>query len=103
MSAGDEYTDGLPNGEGTYSFVDGCEYTGTFSNGLVCGFGNYVTATGVVMRGYFDKYGTLHGPGLHAMTHLRILAGEFRHGLLWGSGVEYANDGTMCVPVGPVV
>ncbi len=87
--------DGLANGEGKYSFVDGTEFSGTFVNGVVTGFGNFVTATGVVQRGMFNRYGSLHGPGLHAFCHSRVLAGEFREGALWGDGVEFANDGTL--------
>lgn len=88
--------DGLPNGDGKFSFVDGSEYNGRFENGTACGFGSYVTPTGIVQRGVFDKLGSLHGPGLHAHSHSKIVAGEFRHGSLWGNGVEFANDGSMC-------
>jgi hypothetical protein len=56
----------------------------------VGGFGAYAGADGSSSRGYFNRLGQLHGPGIHtapgATTH--ITAGEFREGALWGRGLE---------------
>ncbi len=56
----------------------------------MCGLGAYAASSGECTRGRLNRYGLLHGEGVHARpgesTH--VFAGEFRDGALWGRGVE---------------
>ena len=76
------------------TFVDGSVYTGAFAAGKPCGFGNYSSCHGAGLRGYFNRFGVLHGPGIAAApdSPAHIMAGEFRNGALWGRGVEYHKE-----------
>jgi hypothetical protein len=93
--AGHKYCHGVPHGDGRITFIDGSEFVGEFNNGTVRRFGHYLSVAGDTMRGHFDKYGQLHGPGILAGSVVgpRLCAGELRHGLLHGPGVSFARSG----------
>ena len=84
---GDEYTDGLPHGNGKIRFVDGSVYEGEWKDGVPSGKGKYVASVGIVMEGTFGRWATLHGYGSYTIDDVTRI-GTWREGLLHGKGTE---------------
>ena len=76
------YLSGLPDKFGTMRFVDGSEYVGQLSDGVITGVGRYTDKNGDIMEGEFVK-GALHGEGTRrvvvAMTTITIMV--WQHGV----------------------
>lgn len=83
---GDEYMDGLPQGEVHIKFVDGSVYEGEMQHGRVQGKGKYTSAVGEVVEGDFNEWAMLHGMGTMSVAD-QTLIGQFQRGRLQGSGV----------------
>lgn len=83
---GDEYMDGLPNGQCHVRFVDGSEFVGRFQAGRVQGEGRYTDSYGSVWEGSFGKYGLLQGRGTVVVGD-RTESGSWSEGRLHGEGV----------------
>lgn len=86
LISGDEYADGIPDGEGHIRFVDGAEYYGRFRQGRPWGEGTYTDASGSMLRGSFGRLGLLDGKGSSAIGDL-CSSGTWKDGLLHGRGI----------------
>ncbi len=101
---GDEYCDGLLEGNATLKFADGSEspekcrviflleksffagrYDGEVSRGIPHGKGVYTDANGMKLDGQFD-YGLFHGSGTRSFADVNQL-GKFQEGELQGNAV----------------
>ena len=65
-----EVSNGVPNGQGTYTYLDGNKYVGEW------------------------KDGNFHGQGTETYPDGRKYVGEFKDGNPW-KGTEYDKDGTV--------
>jgi hypothetical protein len=91
---GDDYRDGVESGEGMHVvFPDGAVYDGEMRDGVVCGLGRYVSATGVVDEGSFVS-GVLHGPACkRTFPDGSFVEGPFVEGQLHGRGRQRERHG----------
>ena len=87
------WIEGLPNGEGTYKWVDGGTYQGEFLAGLKSGKGTLRLGE-IFYKGDFinDKY---HGEGRLVVKGEYEYVGEFSNGEFHGKGIiRYENGKT---------
>ncbi|KAL7680086.1 putative cyclophilin-type peptidyl-prolyl cis-trans isomerase domain-containing protein [Plasmopara halstedii] len=91
---GDDFRDGTENGKEMHvKFPDGATYDGEMQDGMITGHGRYVSSTGVIDEGLFDK-GVLHGPVCkRTFSDGSFEEGPFREGQLHGRGRQRGRHG----------
>ena len=88
-----EFKDGLPNGQGTYTFPSGEKYAGEFKDGKFNGQGTWIHPDGRIYVGEW-KDGKVHEQGTYTYTDGRKYVGEFKDTKTW-KGTEFDNDGNV--------
>jgi len=79
------------HGNGTYTFVGGSSYTGTFVNDHVEGRGTMKYSNGNMYKGDFVN-AEKHGEGVYRWRDGSVYEGQFEHGLIRGFGkIVYAT------------
>ena len=108
------YKDGMPHGQGTYTYADGSTYVGKFRDGKFHGQGTFTHADGDKYLGEFKdgkfpdqgtittpagrkyvgelKDGAPHGHGTDTFPRGKKYVGEFKDGEWW-DGTEYDREG----------
>ena len=86
-----EVLNGVPHGEGTFSFSDGASYVGELKDGLKHGSGTFISGVGEKYVGQFreDRY---HGQGVYTWPNGQKYVGEFRDGRPW-LGTTFLKNG----------
>ena len=113
-----ELKNGIPSGEGKYTFADGSYYVGSFKEGHYHGEGTLYSADGKPEyegkweNGYYHgegkryyesgdiyegsfKLGKRHGKGAYSYANGSSYVGEWKEDLFDGKGVYTAADGTV--------
>ena len=87
-----EVSDGVPNGEGTWTLPDGKNFVGNWKDGVPHGHGTYTFPDG---RKYVGEYrgGKLNGQGTYIHHDGRKYVGEFKDGRYHGQGTYTFPDG----------
>jgi hypothetical protein len=67
-----QWKDGLPDGQGTYTWADGEKYVGEWKDGLPDGLGTFTTPDGFKYVGEF-KDGDRHGQGTRYAANGEVL------------------------------
>jgi hypothetical protein len=80
-----EYAEGIPQGQTSYTFIDGSTYEGSFRDGRPNGQGLYCGANGDVYMGQFRE-GYFHGQGKFATESGQVMEGEWRENEMNGLG-----------------
>ena len=88
-----EVSNGVPNGQGTYTYLDGNKYVGEWKDGNFHGQGTETYADG---RKYVGEYedDRKHGQGTYTESNGSKYVGEFKDGKLW-KGTEFDKDGNV--------
>jgi hypothetical protein len=86
-----EVVDGLPHGQGTWTYPNGNKYVGEYKNGKKNGKGTYTWPDGHKYVGEF-KDGKRHGQGTYTWADGRKYVGEYKNGKEHGQGTyTFAN------------
>ena len=83
---------GIPNGFGQESYINGYSYEGNFVNGYPHGNGTKIFSDGRRYEGNFEK-GKLDGKGKMIYTPKSFYLGEFKSNSIHGIGVFMYEDG----------
>ena len=93
-----EIKNGRPNGQGTFTFLNGTKYVGEFKDGLENGQGTYTWTNGRKYVGEW-KDGKTHGQGTMNFPNGLKYEGEFKDGkgngqgtLTWSDGKKYVGE-----------
>ncbi len=87
-----EWSDNLPQGEGTLTWPDGDEYNGEFKDGKLESHGTYTWASGQKYVGEFND-GVKHGQGTQIWPDGQRYAGEWRNNFYHGHGTLTLANG----------
>ena len=87
---------GVPNGQGTFTYPDGMKYVGGWENGEMIGQGTFTYAYGEKYVGGF-KGGWKNGQGTETYPDGRKYIGEFKDNKKDGQGTYTWSDGTKYV------
>ncbi len=88
------WENGLLEGKGVYTFYDGEQYTGEFSDSNFNGYGVYTFLDGDVMDGNWEA-GKANGKGKYTWTDGDWYEGNFSDGKRNGYGIYTHEDGTI--------
>jgi len=88
-----EVSNGVPHGQGTYTFANGDKYVGEWKNFLYHGHGMFTYASGDKYIGEF-KDDLYHGHGTYTFASGEKYIGEYKDDVKW-NGVYYRADGTV--------
>ena len=88
-----EVSNGVPHGQGTYTFAHGDKYIGEWKNFLYHGHGMFRLADGAKYIGEF-KDDKKHGQGTYIWVGGSKYIGEWKDGNKW-TGTEYTADGSV--------
>ena len=88
-----EVSNGVPHGQGTYTFASGDKYVGEWKNFLYHGHGTSIYADGSKYIGEY-KDGVHHGQGTYTWANGAKFVGEYKDNNRW-NGVSYNADGTV--------
>ena len=86
-----EIENGLPNGQGTYTWSDGRKYVGEYKDGKPNGQGIFTDPNGTMYVGKY-KDGKKHGQGTYIKPEGRKYVGEWKDGERW-NGTLYDKEG----------
>lgn len=86
-----EVLNGVPHGEGTFSFSDGASYVGEFKDGLKHGSGTFISGIGQKWVGQFRE-DRPHGQGIFTWPDGQKYVGEYRDGRAW-HGTTFLKNG----------
>ena len=86
------FVNGLLEGEGSYTCVDGSKYTGSFRKGLFSGRGIFASADGYRYTGEFED-DTFNGYGIFETNEGLKYEGGFRDGTFNGEGTLWNENG----------
>ena len=75
-----EIKNGVPNGQGLYSYPDGRKYFGQWKDGKINGRGTYTSPFRWKYVGQF-KDGKFHGQGIYTYPDGESYVGEFKNGI----------------------
>ena len=89
------FTDGKPNGQGTYTYPDGRNYVGEWKDAKKHGQGTFTYLDGKMYVGEF-KNGKWDGQGTFTFPNGNKGIGEFRENKPWNI-TEYDNYGNIIV------
>lgn len=87
-----EIKEGLPHGNGTYKFVDGTKYVGSFVDGFFHGWGRIMESDGSTYEGDFKK-DLYDGEGILKRVDGSTYTGTFSQGLASGLGKIFFSNG----------
>ena len=87
---------GVPNGQGTFTYPDGMKYVGGWKNGEMIGQGTFTYPYGKKYFGRF-KGGRKNGQGTYTWSDGRKYIGEFKDNKKDGQGTYTWSDGTKYV------
>ena len=87
-----EIKNGIPNGQGLYSYPDGRKYFGQWKDGKINGRGSYTSPFRWKYVGQF-KDGKFHGQGIYTYPDGERYVGEFKNGIQDGQGTLTYPDG----------
>ena len=87
-----EVENGVPNGQGTLTSLDGRKYVGDFKDGIPYGQGTFTFLDGWKYQGgwVFGKY---HGQGTMTSPYGDKYEGEWKDGMRSGQGTQTYPDG----------
>jgi len=88
-----EIENGLPNGQGTYTWSDGRKCVGEYKDGKPNGQGIFTDPNGTMYVGKY-KDGKKHGQGTYTLPDGYKSVGEWRVNQLWNI-IEYDKDGNI--------
>ena len=88
----DNYKDGKPKGQHSYTDAKGCTYVGDFKNGMPNGQGFFTHTSGANHRGSF-KNGKPNGQGFFTSASGSTYEGDFKFGKRHGQGVYKDHSG----------
>ena len=91
-----EYKNGLPNGQGTMTFLNGEKYVGQWENGLANGHGTNVWPSGEKYTGEW-KDNKQHGKGTNILPNGEKYIGQWLDGKRHGQGTSMMPNGTKYV------
>ena len=83
---------GIPNGQGVYTYTDGRKYFGQWKDGKINGRGTYTSPFRWKYVGQF-KDGKFHGQGIYTYTDGERYVGEFKNGIQDGQRTLSYPDG----------
>jgi hypothetical protein len=86
-----EIENGLPNGQGTYTWSDGRKCVGEYKDGKLNGQGIFTDPNGTMYVGKY-KDGKKHGQGTYIKPEGRKYVGEWKDGERW-NGTLYDKEG----------
>ena len=86
-----EIRNGVPEGQGTFTFSDGEKYEGEWKDGNEHGQGTYTSPDGIKYEGEW-KDGEFHGQGTITFPDGGKYEGEWKEGKEW-NGKLYGKDG----------
>ncbi len=86
-----EIENGLPNGQGTYTWSDGRKCVGEYKDGKPNGQGIFTDPNGTMYVGIY-KDGKKHGQGTYIKPEGRKYVGEWKDGERW-NGTLYDKEG----------
>ena len=87
-----EVSNGLPNGKGTYTFLNGAKYEGAWKDGKFNGQGTSIHPIGAKYEGAW-KDGKKHGPGTYTYEDGAKYVGQYKDGKENGHGTRTWPDG----------
>ena len=88
-----EIENGLPNGQGTYTWSDGRKCVGEYKDGKPNGQGIFTDPNGTMYVGKY-KDGKKHGQGKFTYTDGGWYDGSWKVGQSW-TGIKYDKDGNI--------
>ena len=88
-----EIENGLPNGQGTYTWSDGRKCVGEYKDGKPNGQGIFTDPNGTMYVGKY-KDGKKHGQGTYTLPDGYKSVGEWRVNQLWNI-IKYDKDGNI--------
>ena len=86
-----DFKDGLPNGQGTFTFLDGWKYEGGWVFGKYHGQGTWTSPSGYKYDGEW-KDGIRSGQGTQTYPDGGKYEGSWKNGVRW-NGTSYEKDG----------
>ncbi len=86
-----DFKDGLPNGQGTFTFLDGWKYEGGWVFGKYHGQGTWTSPSGYKYYGEW-KDGMRSGQGTQTYPDGGKYEGSWKNGVRW-NGTSYEKDG----------
>ncbi|MCS6833038.1 MAG: hypothetical protein NZ521_05660 [Flammeovirgaceae bacterium] len=87
-----KYRNGMPHGQGKYTWTDGSVYEGDFSYGKISGWGTFKSVDGDVYEGYWYD-GKKEGYGTFRWKNGDEYKGYFKNDLREGKGIFVAKNG----------
>ena len=90
-----EIENGLPNGQGTYTWSDGRKCVGEYKDGKPNGQGIFTDPNGTMYVGKY-KDGKKHGQGTYTLPDGYKSVGEWRVNQIWNI-IKYDKDGNIIV------
>ena len=87
------FKDGLPNGQGTFTFLDGWKYEGGWVFGKYHGQGTWTSPSGYKYDGEW-KDGKRSGQGTQTYPDGEKYEGSWKNGVRW-NGTDYHKDGNI--------
>jgi hypothetical protein len=87
-----QYAEGIPQGDTSYTFIDGSTYAGHFRDGRPNGYGLMCSSNGDVYAGQFQD-GRFHGQGKFATESGQVMEGTWRESEMNGLGYMRSRFG----------
>ncbi len=87
-----EVENGIPNGQGVFTYPDGRKYAGQWKDGKINGLGTYTSPFRWKYEGNF-KGSKFHGHGIYTYPDGERYVGEFKDGIQDGQGTLSYPDG----------
>ena len=88
-----DFKDGLPNGQGTFTFLDGWKYEGGWVFGKYHGQGTWTSPSGYKYVGEW-KDGIRSGQGTQTYPNGGKYEGSWKNGVRW-NGTQYDKNGNI--------